>query len=116
MQDTFKQTLKKSLSSLLTQIEESPNGEITIDIAKVTNDWFSQNIMRIVCGGDEILDEVIDFEDETKDGLVWKKLSITDAIHRIQEIGLVQVGARIANPINYFYKYTGKFYSFLKNW
>ena len=83
MQEIFKQTLKASLSDFIKQIEESPRGEITINISKVANDWFSKNILKIVCGGEEILNELIDMEIYTKEGKVWEKYTISEAIHHI---------------------------------
>ena len=86
----------------------------TVDIALAFNRLFSRNIITIACGDDHIYRQTVKLEVPMEKGsnvFVKRDFTITETIHMLIGDLLAQFGTRISNPMNMFWKSTGKLYA-----
>ena len=115
MQENLKRILNKSFQQCIDEIEASSDKCTTKDIAFFFNEIFSANIITIVCGDVDVEREKIEleFEDASGSGKYYKKqMSLTETINLLFSQVLSQMGNRYLNPINTFWRLTGKLYPF----
>ena len=75
---------------------------------------FSKNIITIACNDDSIYEQTIDLEFPKTPGsseYETRNIRLTKAIHEVMADVMNQSGSKMLNPINYFWQYTGEFYS-----
>jgi len=113
MMKTLQQKIIIAINKWKKEIEQNPQGYTDIDITSEFERIFSRNIIEISFGED-VSDEKFDFNLETFRGsgkFNLKKVSLREAFHENNQLFINSFTTKFFNPINLFWRYTGKVYS-----
>ena len=116
MMYTMQEVTVKTFNQWIEGIEGSKDGKTVIDISKEFQTIFARNIIAISFG-DDISDLLIDQCVETEAGsgkYVMKKYNYSECVRLLESLATSVLKTKFLLPLNWFWKYTDKLYSFTR--